>query len=314
MERRRIVVSLGGNAFARPSEPLTMAGQFAFAEKTLSSLSEVLRSDIDLLITHGNGPQVGYILTRVEKALGSAYNLPLEVCVAESEGELGYVLQQTLHNLTHGQRNVITLLTQVLVDPDDPAFAAPGKPIGPFLDKAAAERLRETGLSVIEDAGRGYRRVVPSPKPLQVIELETILTLLNAHHIVIAAGGGGVPVIDTPEGLQGVEAVIDKDFATALLAKQIHADRMVLVTSVDAAYINYGQPGATAIGTVSADQISCLLAAGHFSSGSMKPKIEASLEFVRSGGAAAVICHPSELKAAIQLQAGTRIMRSTAHV
>ena len=190
-----LVVSLGGNAFTRPGGDMTMAGQFEFAARTLAPLARVLAGGRRLLVTHGNGPQVGYILTRVEEALGKAYALPLEVCVAESEGEIGYVLQQTIHNLTGGRQPVATLLTQVVVDPDDPAFASPTKPIGPWFEAAQVATLRSQGMSLVEDAAGRGRRVVPSPAPLEIVEIAVIRQLLELGVIVIAAGGGGIPVV-----------------------------------------------------------------------------------------------------------------------
>lgn len=287
---------------------MTMAGQFRFARTTLEPLAPLIRSGAQMVVTHGNGPQVGYILTRVEKALGSAYSLPLEVCVAESEGELGYVLQQTLHNLGGGARSVITLLTQVKVDTRDPAFDRPTKPIGPFLNQDAAGRLKTEGLPVVEDAGRGFRRVVPSPRPVEIVEIEVIRTLLGKGVIVIAAGGGGIPVVETQNGLEGVEAVIDKDFATLMLAREVSADKMVLVTSVDGAYTDFGTPRARRIGQVTADAMKSLMSEGHFAEGSMGPKVAAAIEFVETTGRPAVICQPSDLAAATELEAGTCIV------
>jgi carbamate kinase len=223
---KRILLSLGGNAFVSKDAQLTMSGQFAFAELTLRPLLPLFSAQTEILITHGNGPQVGYILTRVEQALGKAYSLPLEVCVAESQGELGYVLQQTIHNVTHGQRLSAALLTQVIVDAKDPAFLEPSKPIGPFFDEEAAVRLGANNLDIVEDVGRGYRRVVASPKPVKIIETSVIDQLLSLGIVVIAAGGGGIPVVDNGDTLTGVEAVVDKDFASAMLAEEIGADHL----------------------------------------------------------------------------------------
>jgi carbamate kinase len=300
-----LVVSLGGNAFARDDETMSMAGQFSFAAQALAPLSEVLAGDRPCLVTHGNGPQVGYILTRVEEALGKAYALPLEVCVAESEGEIGYVLQQTLHNLTAGRRPVATLLTQVVVDPADPAFERPTKPVGPWFPPGQAEQLAGQGMALVyDDAGRG-RRVVPSPQPLAIVEGETIARLLELGVVVIAAGGGGIPVIDREGCLEGVEAVVDKDFATALLATSVDAARLVLVTGVPGAYTDFGSDRAQLIGNTDVEALQALLDAGHFPEGSMGPKVAAALSFVRATGRPAVICQPADLAAAIEGRAGT---------
>lgn len=299
------VVSLGGNAFVRGGEALTMAGQFEFARRTLAPLAAALDSQQPLLITHGNGPQVGYILARVEAALGKAYALPLEVCVAESEGEIGYVLQQTLHNLTRGRRPVTTLLTQVLVDPSDPAFDHPDKPIGPWYEGEQALALQSAGMELVHDRAGRARRVVPSPRPLAVIELDVIRELLAMGIIVIAAGGGGIPVTDRDGELQGVEAVVDKDLASALLAIGVEAEQFIMVTGVAGAYTDFDKDSARLIERASADQMSVWQAEGHFAPGTMGPKVEAAVQFVRSGGGRAVICQPGDLPAALLGEAGT---------
>ena len=306
---KRLVLSLGGNAFVGDGEQLTMSGQFAFAESTLQQLASLLEAETQLLITHGNGPQVGYILTRVEEALGKAYSLPLEVCVAESEGELGYVLQQTIHNITGGKRPSATLLTQVKVDPKDPAFQKPTKPIGPFLDERAAQRLIDQNLDVIEDAGRGFRRIVPSPMPIEIIETDVIDKLLSLGIIVIAAGGGGIPVIETDNKLNGVEAVVDKDFASAMLATKLGADCLLLVTCVDAAYTNFNTPNALPIHETTTTEMKKFADAGHFLAGSMRPKVLAAIQYVEATGNVAVICQSTDIASALSYQAGTIIRR-----
>jgi len=224
MQQQRVVVALGGNAFAAPQQRLTMAGQFEFARQALAQLRPLLELEFQVLITHGNGPQVGFELIRVEAALGQAYAVPLDVCVAESEGELGYVLTQSLHEVLAQfgrSRPIASLLTQVVVDASDPAFAEPTKPIGGFYSEAQADELRRKGFQVREDAGRGYRRVVPSPRPLEIIEAPVIRQLLELGIIVIAAGGGGIPVVRCGETLRGIEAVVDKDLTAALLAHHL---------------------------------------------------------------------------------------------
>lgn len=299
------VVSLGGNAFVRPGGEISMAGQFEFARQTLAPLVDLLQPARKLLITHGNGPQVGYMLTRVEAALGKAYALPLEVCVAESEGEIGYVLQQTLHNLTGGQHPVSTLLTQVLVDEADPAFSQPSKPIGPWFEPPQAAALEQAGFKLVYDkAGRG-RRVVPSPKPLEVIEMAVIRQLLALGIIVIAGGGGGIPVVRRGAQLQGVEAVVDKDLVSAMLAIGTDAEQFIMVTAVAGAYTDYDTASARLIGRASPDQMTAWLAQGHFAAGTMGPKVTAAIQFVRATGRRAVICQPADLAAALVGEAGT---------
>jgi carbamate kinase len=300
-----LVVSLGGNAFAGRGEVMTMSGQFAFARKTLAPLAALLDGEQQLLITHGNGPQVGYILTRVEEALGKAYTLPLEVCVAESEGEIGYVLQQTVHNLTQGRRPVTTLLTQVVVDRDDPAFLQATKPVGPWFEAGHTAALEQAGIDLVYDSqGRG-RRVVPSPRPVAIVEMQVIQQMLKLGVIVIAAGGGGIPVIERDGRLEGVEAVVDKDLATALLASGLGADQLVLVTGVDGVYTDFETDKARLLSSVHPDELECLAAAGHFPAGSMGPKVEAAIQYVRATGKRAVICQPADLAEAIVGRAGT---------
>lgn len=304
---KRLVVSLGGNAFAREGEDMTMLGQFEFAEATLAPLADVLADGAEMLVTHGNGPQVGYILTRVEAALDRAYALPLEVCVAESEGEIGYVLQQTLHNLTGGARPVATLLTQVVVDSDDPGFANPTKPIGPWFEARQADALAAAGMALVRDKqGRG-RRVVASPRPRAVVESDVIDKLLALNVVVVAAGGGGIPVVESADRLTGVEAVIDKDLATALLAAGLDADLLVLVTGVAGVYEHFDTPQARLIARTTPDELSALAAAGQFPPGTMGPKVEAACGFARDTGRPAVICQPADLAAALRGEAGTII-------
>lgn len=307
----RAVVVLGGNAFVSPGNPLTMEGQLAFAHQAMRQLTPLLRADIELLISHGNGPQVGHILTRVEAALGNAYSIPLEVCVAESEGELGYVLELALYNVHQElglQRSLVALLTQVIVSRDDPGFQHPTKPIGVFYSARQAESLREQGFHIVEDAGRGYRRVVPSPEPQEVVEFEVIRQLLSSGTLVIAAGGGGIPVIREESMLRGVEAVIDKDRTAALLADQLDADLLVILTDVPCAYRHFRSAEQIPIGSVGREEARSWIAAGHFAPGSMLPKMEAVVQFASRPGRRAIICDPGSLEAALRGQAGTMIM------
>jgi carbamate kinase len=303
----RLVVSLGGNAFAAAGEAMSMAGQFAFAASTLAPLADLFAGDWQVLITHGNGPQVGYILTRVEEALGKAYALPLEVCVAESEGEIGYVLQQTVHNLSEGRRPVATLLTQVLVDAEDPAFANPTKPVGPWFDREQAAALERSGIPLVRDGAGRVRRVVASPRPRAVVEAGVIRQMLELGITVIAAGGGGIPVVRRNGALEGVEAVVDKDLATALLAVGIDAGQMVLVTGVPGVYRHFGTPRARRLDRTSPDELQRLQEEGHFPPGTMGPKVEAAIQFVRATGRRAIICQPTDLARAVEGRAGTLI-------
>ena len=302
-----LVVSLGGNAFASEGRSMTMSGQFAFAEKALAPLAPALRQGRRILITHGNGPQVGYILTRVEEALGKAYRLPLEVCVAESEGEIGYVLQQTLHNLSGGKRPIATLLTQVRVDPNDPAFGNPTKPIGPWFTKEQSAALVRAGIAmVVDDRGRG-RRVVASPAPEAIVETQIIRQMLDLGVTVIAAGGGGIPVIDYDGQLKGIEAVVDKDLATALLATEVKASLLVLVTGVPGVYTNFDTKRQRLLGQTNPRELGQLLEEGHFPPGTMGPKVQAAIRYVQDTGNRAVICQSADLTNALSGGAGTII-------
>ena len=304
------VVALGGNAFATGSHPLTMRGQFDLAERVATDLLPLLRDAAPLLLTHGNGPQVGHMLTRVERSLGEAYSVPLEVCVAETEGELGYVLMQSVHNVLSAnglERPVASVLTQVRVEADDPAFRRPSKPIGPFYDAGRAEALRAEGFELVEDAGRGYRRVVASPAPCEILDAEVLVALWRMGAVVIAAGGGGVPVVERDGRIEGVEAVVDKDATASLLARHLDARRLILVTAVPCAYLDFDQPGQRAIGDITPDAAEAALAQGHFSPGSMAPKVQAGIDFARSGSGECIICAPENLPAALAGGSGTRI-------
>ena len=305
---QRAVVVFGGNAFASPGGVLTMESQLQFARSAVTELMPLLSDDTQLLISHGNGPQVGHILTRVEAALGQAYSIPLEVCVAESEGEIGYVLEQSIFNVMSAynrSRPTVSLLTQVVVDANDPAFQNPTKPVGPFFTELQARRLRESGLPVVEDAGRGYRRVVSSPRPREILEMDIIEQLVAMGIIVIAAGGGGIPVIKAKGQLHGVEAVIDKDLTAALLANQLDADKLIILTCVPCAYEHYRTERQRPIRIISRNKAQELLADGHFEPGSMLPTIQAAIDFVSRAGRQAIICDPPSLRDALDGLAGT---------
>lgn len=306
----RLLIALGGNAFVTPDEPLTMAGQFQFAGRLAEQLAPLLASERQIVITHGNGPQVGHMLIRVEEALGKAYAVPLEVCVAESEGELGYVLEQSLHNMLRErgiERPIAGVLTQVVVNHHDPAFNNPSKPIGPFYDAAQADRLKEEGFDVREDAGRGYRRVVPSPRPVRIVESDVIAALLELGVIVIAAGGGGIPVVEEVGRLVGVEAVIDKDLSSAVLAEALSVNLLLILTGVPCAYRWFGTDRQEPIVRAAPDEAESMLDEGHFAAGSMRPKIEAAIQFARTAGRKSIICDPPSALEAIKGRAGTTI-------
>jgi len=311
MKLKTVVIALGGNAFLRPRRKMTMQEQFEAARHAMDHIAPVAKKH-RLVITHGNGPQVGNILIRTEEALGKAYNIPLEVAVAESEGELGYVIEQTLYNeFTEQKINkpIATLLTQVLVDAKDRSFKKPTKPVGPFYSKSFADKLKKKNIPVVLQKGRGWRRVVPSPKPKKIIGAETIKRLLGQNIVLVAAGGGGIPVIRKRGRLQGVEAVIDKDFASACLAKAIKAEVLVNVTGVEKVALNYNTEEQKDLKKINILQAKKYLREGHFPPGSMGPKIEAAIQFLKSGGKKVIITDIPNISKAIAGKAGTEIRK-----
>ena len=314
---RRFVIALGGNAIIPAGKQGTFAEQLEITRSTMTQIAALAKAGHEVVLTHGNGPVVGNIVLRNDagQAVHGIPGMPMFVCGADSQGGLGFMLQQTLQNaLRHAgvPRPVATVVTQVRVDRDDPAFAHPTKPIGPFYDEQQAERLRlENGWTVVRDAGRGWRRVVPSPLPREVIEWEAIRVLLEAGVVTIAVGGGGVPVVRNAAGdLEGVDAVIDKDRASDLLGRLVGADALVLVTQVDQVFARFGQPDAEPLSVLPADRARAMLAAGEFPAGSMGPKIEAALSFLAGGGREVLVTSPPRLAAAIAGEAGTRILPS----
>jgi carbamate kinase len=307
----RVVAALGGNAFVPTGEALTAEGEHRFARAALAHLGPFLDPSVELLVTHGNGPQVGHQLERVERSRGLAYTLPLDLCVAQTQGELGYVLAQALSEvmLRRGMaRPVASLITQVEVRADDVAFHHPTKPVGPVLAPERVSELRSRGATVVEDPGRGPRRVVASPEPVRVAETEVIRRLLVAGVVVVAAGGGGVPVVMSDGETHGMEAVIDKDHTAALLADELDADLLLLLTDVPCAYTDFLGPRPARVGLVSAAQARALTQMGHFAPGSMRPKVEAAARFARCAGRRAVICDPAGLESALRGESGTTVI------
>lgn len=307
------VVALGGNALIRQGEKGEVEEQLRHIRESVLHLPLLLAKGYALVITHGNGPVVGQLLLQNEAARETVPSMPLDVCDADSEGSIGYLTQQTLVNVLrgrNGERSVVSLITQVVVDPVDPAFAKPTKPVGPFYSAAEADELRRTkGWAVVADAGRGYRRVVPSPRPLRVVEEEAIRILLNHGVVVIAAGGGGVPVMQTEAGeLRGVEAVIDKDRVSALLAGRLGARLLVILTAVDFVYRRFGRPDREPLPRLDVATARRLLAEGEFAPGSMGPKIEAAIDFLSAGGREVLITLPENLADALDGKTGTRIV------
>jgi carbamate kinase len=309
----RLVVSLGGNAILPPGGGGTIREQYGVTGVTMSHVADLLADGHRILLTHGNGPIVGNILIRNEAARDQIPPMPLDVCGADSQGGIGYMIQQTLQNLLKSRGIPLaaaTVVTQVVVDGADRAFANPTKPIGPFYKEETARRLQtEKGWTMAPDSGRGWRRVVPSPRPLEVVEIDAIRSLLEAGHVVVAAGGGGIPVVRKENGeLKGVEAVIDKDRATGILALSVGVEGIIVVTGVDRVSLNYGTDRQEGISEMTSTDARRHLEDGQFPPGSMGPKIESAIEFLEGGGRFVVITSPSRMRDAMAGKDGTRIL------
>lgn len=309
---RRAVVALGGNAITVEHLEDTIANQFANTRRSLTSIVELARQGYDLCITHGNGPQVGNALLRVELTRGKAPILPLGICVADTEGGMGYMIEQSLQNRLDKEgirRKVCTIISQMVVDPDDPSIKNPTKYVGQFYDEAKARALAaEQNWVVKKDADRGWRRVVSSPIPLTCVEKDVIRLLLDNHVIVVAGGGGGIPVyVDPKLGYEGVDAVIDKDRASAVLAREIGAEFLLILTSVDQVAVNFGKPDQSFLEAVTVSELERYHREGHFPPGSMGPKVEAAIDFIRHGGRQVIITSLDLAAEALAGRAGTRI-------
>jgi carbamate kinase len=315
--RKRIVVALGGNAISAPGKIGDIEEQFAQVSQTAEVLCDAIERGYQLVVSHGNGPQVGNVLRRVEIARSELYPIPLEVCVADTQAGMGYMIAQCLSNVANRRNltcDVTAVVTTVLVDPNDPAFSSPDKAIGPGLTEAQAEQHRSKDGWQIRDEGKGrFRRVVPSPLPRKIIELPAIDQLVNAGQIVVCCGGGGIPVaVDQLGRVRGVAAVIDKDRTTGLLARHLRAPTLVILTAVEYACINFGKPGEERLETITADEAENHLKAGQFGAGSMRPKIETAIDFVRQSphaDAVAIIAHVDKFADALDGKSGTRIAR-----
>jgi carbamate kinase len=315
-EKQIAVVAIGGNSLIRDKKHQTIMDQYLAAQETTYHIADMIEAGWDIAIGHGNGPQVGFILRRSEIAhnVEGLHELPLDVCGADSQGGIGYSLQQNLQNELRKRgidKPVATVVTQVLVDQNDPAFLAPSKPIGSFMTEMdAMDRKENMGWDVVEDAGRGWRRVVPSPKPKKIVELEAVNTLVDSGAVVITVGGGGIPVIEEEDGdVVGTAAVIDKDFASSLLAQKIGASLFVISTAVEKIALNFGKPDQTWIDEMTVDEAKAYLAEGtHFAKGSMAPKVEAIIWFLESGGKEAIITTPENIGRALKGETGTRMI------
>jgi carbamate kinase len=307
-----IVIALGGNTLIKKGETPSIKNQVKNAIFALKNILPLIKQGHKIVITHGNGPQVGNILIRVEESIKKAYDIPLEVCVAESEGEIGYLLEQSLQNLLTKnkiKRPVISLLTQIIVDKKDKAFKSPSKPIGPFYTKAQTNKLKKKGWKIVNQIGRGYRRVVPSPYPKFIDDIKIVDSLLKKQNpIIITAGGGGIPVIKERNKLKGIAAVVDKDLASSCLAKSIGADLLIILTGEHYVYLNYKKKNQKAIKHLTIDQAYYYIFKEQFPPGSMKPKIESAIDFIKhSKKAKVIITSPSKLQKALKGEAGTII-------
>jgi carbamate kinase len=311
---RLAVLAIGGNSLIRDKQHQRVSDQFAVTRETCNHIADMLEHGWNVVVTHGNGPQVGFILRRSELSLHELHPVPLDSIGADTQGALGYMIQQSLANefsRRGSARRAVTVVTQVLVAPDDPAFAAPSKPIGSFMDEATARKRREEeGWDVREDAGRGWRRVVASPEPVEILEADAILDLIRCGYVVVAVGGGGIPVVRDERGdLHGVAAVIDKDLASALLAERLGADALVVSTAVDRVRLDFGRPTERPLDEMTLEEARRHLADGQFPEGSMGPKIRAVIRFLERGGGRAIITCPEHLTAALDGRRGTTIRR-----
>lgn len=311
MSTGTIVVALGGNALIEEGTDGTIDEQFENTRKSMEAIVGLVRQGYRVVLTHGNGPQAGVHLIRNEAAAGQVPPSPLNVIVADTQGSIGYMVQQSLHNALSAagiKKDVVTIVTQCVVDPDDPSMSNPTKYVGPFFKEADLPACEARGWIVKADPGRGYRRVVASPAPIDVIEKSTIVEMLETGKVVIAAGGGGVPVKRAADGaLSGVDAVIDKDRASALLASLVKADQFLILTGVERVAINFKKPDMRTLDAMTVDDAARYLAEGQFPKGSMGPKIEAAIDFIRRGGKSVVITSLDKAKDAVEGKAGTRI-------
>ena len=306
------MVAFGGNALVRHGEDGTQTQQITHAEGLARSLTRILKHGHDLVLVHGNGPQVGNLLVQIEEAITKVPPMSLDVCVAQTSGSIGHFLESALRNrmLTEAvDREVVCMLTHVVVDPRDPALRHPTKPVGPFYTPYRAAYLKKRRKwRIVEDSGRGYRKVVPSPRPIRVLNMGIIRKLVEEHHVVIAGGGGGVPVVEEPSGrLRGIEAVIDKDFTASLLARDLHADLLLVLTDVDNVWLNYGKKNAAALKKLSSREAARHLRRGQFPPGSMGPKVEAAVEFATATGHDVIITSLRRCVSALSGRGGTRI-------
>jgi carbamate kinase len=314
MEKKGVaVVAVGGNSLIKDEQRKSIQNQYEASAESMHHIADMIQQGWDVVVSHGNGPQVGYILRRSELSRHELHEIPLDYCGADTQGAIGYMFTQALHNefLTRGvAKKAVAVVTQTLVDRNDPAFQKPTKPIGSFMSETEAkEREANEHWSVVEDAGRGWRRVVASPIPQRIVEADQIKSLIEAGFVVIGVGGGGIPVIEDEHGnLVGVEAVIDKDFGSALLANMINADMFIISTAVEKVALNYNKPNQQWLDRLTLAEAKAHFAEGHFAKGSMGPKIQAIIRFLESGGKQAIITNPENISRALKGETGTLIV------
>jgi len=312
-KKRTAVVAVGGNALIKDKAHQTVQDQYDAARDTMKHIVDMIEKGWDVVISHGNGPQVGFILRRSELAKDELHEVPLDYCGADSQGAIGYMFQRALYNEFHRRgidKNVATVVTQTIVDKDDPAFQNPSKPIGTFMGQEEAKnRADHDGWTVVEDAGRGWRRVVPSPRPERIVEAGVINTLINAGTIVVGVGGGGIPVVESEDGkIKGIEAVIDKDFSSSLLATMIDADLFVISTAVEKVALNFNKPDEKWLDEMTVAEAKKYIEEGHFAPGSMLPKVRAIIQYIENGGKKALITDPEHIGEALEGKTGTWIL------
>jgi carbamate kinase len=313
MRKKIALIAFGGNALLPEKQKGLQEEQMRNAQKAAEMMVQIIKKGYELIVVHGNGPQVGNLLIQMEEASNKVPPFTLDVCDAMTEGSMGFMLEKAIINELRRNsidKDVATVITQVVVDKDDPAFQKPTKPVGPFYPKFRAQQLmRQKKWTMVEDAGRGYRKVVPSPKPIDIVPKWIIRDLVMSERVVIAAGGGGIPVIINGRGLyEGVEAVIDKDYASSLLAREVGAELFIILTGIPRVYYNFGQPDQKPLSVITIDEAKKYLAEGQFPAGSMGPKIRAAIEYIEAGGKEVLITTASHLKAALINRSGTRIV------
>lgn len=311
-QNKLAVVALGGNALILDNQHKTIPDQYSAVRENMKHVVDMIQDGWTVVITHGNGPQVGFILRRSELSMHELHSVPLDYCGADTQGAIGYMIQMALRNEFKRRgldRNAVTVVTQVLVDHKDPAFSHPSKPIGSFLDEGTARQRMANGQTFVEDAGRGWRQVVPSPKPVSIVEVDAIKSLISQGFIVVAVGGGGIPVVEGENGdLLGIEAVIDKDYASGLLARLIDADLLLISTAVEKVAINFNKPDQQWLSQMTLAEAEKYVQEGHFAPGSMLPKIQAIITFLKGGGKKALITDPPNIARALKGETGTWVL------